>query len=91
MRPRRSRRTSETTRISIIALLYLDFDIFEPTSVALQHLLPLVPRGGIVGFDELGQKKWQGETIAMKRHLSVNGVSLRRFAYDPHVTYFVVE
>ena len=75
----------------IIALLYLDFDILEPTSVALQHLLPLVPRGGVVGFDELGQKKWSGETVAMRRHLNLGGVSLRRFAYDPHVTYFVVE
>jgi len=75
----------------IVALLYLDFDIFEPTSIALQHLLPLVPRGGVVGFDELGQKKWSGETVAMRRHLNLNGVRLSRFAYDPHVTYFVVE
>ena len=37
----------------IIALLYLDFDIYEPTKVALEHLLQLVPKGGIVGLDEI--------------------------------------
>lgn len=30
----------------IIALLYLDFDLYSPTKVALEHLLPLMPKGG---------------------------------------------
>ena len=58
----------------IIALLYLDFDIYEPTKVALEHLLPLVPKGGIVGLDEINCKKWEGETIALKETLSLNSV-----------------
>jgi len=75
----------------IIALLYLDFDIYEPTAVALKHLLPLVPKGGVVGFDEAGQKRWQGETVALKENISLSGVRLQRFYYDAHVSYFVVE
>jgi len=73
----------------VIALLYLDFDIYEPTSVALQHLLPLVPRGGVVGFDELALAKWPGETVAFKRHLSFGEVRLSRFVYHPDVSFFV--
>ena len=58
----------------IVAFLYMDFDIYEPTTVALKHLLPLVPRGGVVGFDEAGQKRWQGETVALKENISLSGV-----------------
>ena len=75
----------------IISLLYLDFDIYEPTRIALEYLLPLVPKGGVIGFDELNQKKWQGETIALKEVLNLSKINLRKFGYDPHVSYFVVE
>ena len=75
----------------IIALLYMDFDIYEPTAVALKQLLPLVPKGGVVGFDEAGQKRWQGETVALKENIVVSGVRLQRFYYDAHVSYYVVE
>lgn len=75
----------------IVALLYMDFDIYEPTAVALKHLLPLVPKGGVVGFDEVGQKRWQGETVALKENVVLSGVRLQRFYYDAHVSYYVVE
>ncbi len=74
----------------IIALLYLDFDIYEPTSVALMNLLPLVPRGGIVVFDELNTAKWAGETLAFKEAISVSAVKLERFYWDPWPCFFVV-
>lgn len=75
----------------IISLLYLGFDIYEPTKIPLEYLLPLVPKGGIIGFDELNQKKWQGESIALKEALNLSRIRLRKFEFDPHVAYFVVE
>jgi hypothetical protein len=75
----------------IIALLYLDFDLYEPTKIALEYLLPLVPKGGIVGFDELNQERWQGETTAFKECTFLSKVNLRRFFYEPSVSYYVVE
>ena len=75
----------------VISLLYLDFDLYEPTKAALQYLLPLVPKGGIVGFDELNDKRNQGETIAMREVIGIGNVNLRKFTYEPHVSYFVVE
>jgi len=75
----------------IIALLYLDFDIYAPTAVALKHLLPLVPKGGIVGLDEINVKKWQGETIAFKENVVIGDVRLQKFSYDPWVSYYYVE
>lgn len=75
----------------LVALLYLDFDLYEPTKVALEYLLPLIPKGGVVAFDELNQAKWQGETIAMKEMITISNIRLRKFHFEPHVSCFVRE
>ena len=73
----------------LVSLLYLDFDIYEPTKAALDHLYPRVVRGGIVAFDELNCEQYPGETTAM---LEVVGMpALRRLPYDPMISYFVKE
>lgn len=74
----------------IVAMLYLDFDLYAPTKVALEHFLPLVPKGGLVVFDELNIAKWAGETVAFKEMLSLNKIELKKFPFDPYVSYFVV-
>lgn len=75
----------------IIALLIIDFDIYAPTCTAIDHLLPLVPKGGVVVFDELNAKKWAGETIALKEKMRLKDVRLQKFPYDPWTSYFLVE
>jgi hypothetical protein len=37
----------------VIALLYMDCDLYEPTKTCLQHLMPRMPRGAVTVFDEL--------------------------------------
>ena len=71
-----------------IALLYLDFDIYEPTKIALQRLLPLVCRGGFVVLDEFNYDKFSGETQALKDVLEIGDVELKRFPYAPFLAYF---
>ena len=75
----------------IISLLYLDFDLYKPTLIALKHLLPLVPKGGLIGFDEVNQSKWAGETIALKEAIGLSNIKLKRFYFDAHVSYYIVE
>ena len=75
----------------IVSLLYLDFDLYEPTLMALKHLLPLVPKGGLIGFDEVNERKWAGETIALKEAIGLSNIKLKRFYFDAHVSYFIVE
>lgn len=41
-----------------VALLNLDFDIYEPTIAALKNLFPLVVPNGIIAFDEYAVKEW---------------------------------
>lgn len=74
-----------------IALLVLDFDLYEPTKIALEQLLPLVPRGGIVVFDEFLNRRWPGETLAFKELRGLSEVRLEKFQYDAHTIFFRVE
>lgn len=74
----------------VVSLLFLDFDLYEPTRVALEHFLPRMPRGAIVAFDELDNPLWPGETQAM---FEAGGRSFRlqRLAFDPYVGFAVLE
>jgi hypothetical protein len=71
-----------------ISLLYLDFDLYEPTLIGLQNLYEYVVTGGIIAFDELFQKKWPGETKAFNEFFK-NKPKLNKFQHDPHLAYFV--
>jgi hypothetical protein len=73
----------------LISLMYLDFDIYEPTKAALEHFLPRVVSGGIVAFDELNCREFPGETTALLEKLSLDRVALRRFPADPYISYFI--
>jgi hypothetical protein len=75
----------------LISLMYLDFDIYEPTRAALDHLLPRVVKGGIVAFDELNCAEFPGETSALLESLDLQHVRLQRFPSDPYISYFVKE
>lgn len=75
----------------LISLLYLDFDIYQPTKTALEHLYPRVVKGGIVAFDELNCPEFPGETTALLETLDLTQVKLCRFPFDPYISYFVKE
>lgn len=75
----------------LISLLYLDFDIYEPTKVALEQLYPRVVKGGIVAFDELNCPEFPGETVALLETLGLGQGRLCRFQFEPYVSYFVKE
>ena len=51
-----------------IALLNLDLDLFNPTRTALEHLLPLMVKGGIVIVDQYADNNFQGETKAVDQY-----------------------
>lgn len=52
-----------------ISLLHLDFDLYEPTKIALELLYPLVLKGGVICFDEYGLIPWAGESNAVDEFL----------------------
>lgn len=71
----------------LVSLLFLDFDLYEPTKVALECFLPRMPKGAIVAFDELDNPLWPGETTAMLEVLERYKLRIRRFPFDPYVGF----
>ncbi len=74
----------------LVSLLYLDFDVFEPTKVALKQFLPRMPKGAIIAFDELNLHDWPGETVAALQVLDMNRFPLKRFPFGSTISYAVV-
>jgi len=75
----------------IVRLLYLDCPIYKPTITALRYFYPLIPKGGVVAFDEIAMEKWKGETIAFKEYFGKNFPKLKRFYFEPSASYFIKE
>tara|TARA_B100000519_G_C14259930_1_gene447143 strand:+ start:1030 stop:1755 length:726 start_codon:yes stop_codon:yes gene_type:complete len=73
-----------------VALLYLDFDIYKPTKIALEKLFPLVCKGGVIAFDEFNYDKFPGETEAVKEFFKVNDMKFERFYFDPFIAYTII-
>lgn len=71
----------------LVSLLFLDFDLYEPTKVALEHFLPRMPNGAIVAFDELDNPLWPGETVAMLEVLERYKLRIQRLPFDPYIGY----
>ncbi len=74
----------------LIALLYLDFDIYKPTKEALKIFLPRMPKGAILAFDEINNPGWPGETLALLEALNLNKHALKQFYYEPNISYIVL-
>jgi hypothetical protein len=75
----------------VVSLLFLDFDLYEPTCTAIEHFLPRIPKGGIIAFDELDNPLWPGETLAMLEKIGANKLRIERFDFDPYIGYAVID
>lgn len=75
----------------VVAMLYLDFDLYEPTRVAIETFLPRMPKGAILVFDELNQRTWPGETLAVLDTAGIRNLRIRRFPFTPQISYAVLE
>lgn len=77
----------EDNKHIIISLLFLDFDIYEPTVTALKYFLPRMPKGSIIAFDEVNNPYWPGETKAMLEFLNLNIHKLECIEFEPNISY----
>ena len=75
---------------TLCSLLYLDFDLYEPTLVAIKNLLPRMSKGSIIAFDEVNCPAWPGETLALLDTLNLNQYSLKKFSFDTKISYIVI-
>lgn len=75
----------------LVSLLFLDFDLYEPTKIALEQFVPRMPKGAVIAFDELDNPIWPGETKALLDILPVNQLRLQRLEWDPYIGYAILE
>ena len=74
-----------------IALLHCDVDLYRPTKAALEHLWPLVVRGGVVAFDEYGIPPWEGESRAVDEFFEGKRIKLSRFEWSSNPGAYAVK
>lgn len=74
----------------VVSLLYLDVDLYEPTKVALETFVPRMPKGAIIGFDELNAKMFPGETTAVDEVLGIKNLKIERFPFESYISYCVL-
>ncbi|MDL4815427.1 class I SAM-dependent methyltransferase [Actinomadura opuntiae] len=73
---------------TVIALAYIDVDLYEPTREVLKAIRPHLTKGSIVAFDELAHPKWPGETTAVRELLGLDHGRLRQLpGREPPVIY----
>lgn len=72
---------------TIIAFAYFDFDVYEPTKKCLELIKPHLTKGSILGFDELNDPHFPGETIAFQEVLGANNHSIKRSRFSGIQSY----
>ena len=75
----------------LVSLLYMDFDLYEPTKVALEHFLPRMPKGAVLAFDELDNPLWPGETLAMLEAHAKRPLRIQRLEFDPYIGFAILD
>jgi len=75
----------------LVSLLFVDCDLYAPTKVALEVLLPRMPKGAILAFDELDNPRWPGETLALLDSIGLRKLRLQRLDWDPYIAFAEIE
>lgn len=75
----------------VVAMMYLDFDLYEATKVALEYFLPRMPKGAILAFDEIDQAAWPGETLALLETVGLRNLKIKRFPFTPQLSYAILD
>jgi hypothetical protein len=71
----------------VVSLLFMDFDLYEPTRAALEAFVPRMPAGAVIAFDELDNPKWPGETRALMDSIGIGKLRLERLPFDPYIAF----
>jgi hypothetical protein len=76
---------------TIVALACFDFDLYAPTKACIEAILPRVPKGGIIAFDELNHPQFPGETTAVLETIGLQKYRLNRSPLNPFCCYIKIE
>jgi hypothetical protein len=76
---------------TIVALAYFDFDIYQPTKACLTAIRDRLTKGSVIGFDELNNRDYPGESLALKEVFGFDRYRIRHSRFSPTQSYIVIE
>lgn len=76
---------------TMIAFAYFDFDIYEPTLKCLELIKDHLVNGAVIGFDELNDPGFPGETLALKEVFGLDRFRVQRNKFSGMQSYLVYE
>ena len=76
---------------TVVSMAILDFDIYEPTKIALEAIKPHLMKGSILVFDQLCDDIFPGETIAVQEVLGLNNLRVKRMPMTSRISYAVID
>lgn len=75
----------------VCSMLYLDFDLYEPTKIALESFIPRMPKGSVLAFDEIHNSRWPGETQALMDVIGINNLNIQSFPFNPDISFAILQ
>ncbi len=80
----------DENRHIVVSLLHVDVDIYAPTKCILETVLPRMPKGAVILFDEINMKIFPGETVALSEIIGIENLKINRFDFCPNISYAVL-
>lgn len=74
---------------TVIRILQLTVNLYEPTKKALELFYPKIPKGGIVMINALNYVS--GATKALDEVIGLSNINLKTFDFYPNIVYFIKE
>jgi hypothetical protein len=74
---------------TIIAFAYFDLDIYKPTLECLKLIKPYLTKGSIIGFDELCDHGFPGETEALREVFGTTNFEIKRNKFSGIQSYLI--
>lgn len=75
----------------VVAMLYLDVDLYAPTRDALRLLNDRLVKGSMIVFDEINHQDYPGETLAAMEAVGLPKLKLRRLPFSTMTSYAIVD
>jgi len=75
---------------TVVSLMYLDFVLYEPTKIALECIVPIMPKGSIIALNMLNDKHWPGVTKAIIDTIGIKDLKFERFSFTPYTQYIIL-
>ena len=71
----------------IVSLAFFDLDLYKPSVVVLKNIIKIMPKGGILAFDDINNPDFPGETKALQETLGIKRLKINKDKDNPQQTW----